>query len=59
MSENFVEPEVIDQEQHFNNEAEQRLNYAHQINMGLVEVITDRQAKKFQLSIALVLIKLI
>ena len=59
MSENFVEPEVIDQEQQFNSEAEQRLNYAHEVNMQLVEVIKDRQVKKFHLSLALVLIKLI
>ena len=62
MSESFIESEVVEQEetsQHYNSEAEQRLSYAHQINMGLVKVITDRQAKKFQLSIALVLIKLI
>ena len=58
MTENFVEPEVVEQNT-VENESQQRLSYAHEVNMQLVEVIKDRQDKKFQLSIALVLIKLI
>ena len=58
MTENFVEPEAIEAER-IETESQQRLSYAHEVNMQLVEVIKDRQSKKYHLSIALVLIKLI
>jgi len=38
---------------------EDRLDAAKEINIGLLEVIKDRQKKKFQLSLALISIKLI
>ena len=38
---------------------EDRLDAAREINVGLLEVIKDRQQKKFQLSLALISIKLI
>ena len=58
MTENFVEPEAIEAER-IETESQQRLSYAHEVNMQLVVVIKDRQSKKYHLSIALVLIKLI
>ena len=58
MTENFIEPETVEAER-IQTESHQRLSYAHEVNMQLVEVIKDRQSKKYHLSIALVLIKLI
>ena len=56
MSEDYIEDKLVDEESPI---SEKRLSYAHQVNLQLVDVIKDRQSKKYHLSIALIFIKLV
>tara|TARA_B100000519_G_C14119008_1_gene379505 strand:+ start:309 stop:689 length:381 start_codon:yes stop_codon:yes gene_type:complete len=56
MSEDYIEDKLVDEESSI---PEKRLSYAHQVNLKLVDVIKDRQSKKYHLSIALIFIKLV
>ena len=51
--------ELVDTTDQEHERHEDRLDAAREINVGLLEVIKDRQRKKFHLSLALISIKLI